>query len=121
MKYNKFEDIPVWQEAREFVSEIYDITSKHFKKDFDLIKQLRRAALSIVLNIAEGFERKSNKDFARFINNAKGSAGECRAVFYIALDLKYLPESDFIQIREKTINISRQLSKFADYLIRSSK
>ena len=83
MKYNKFEDIPVWQEARRFVSEVYDVTNKYFQKDFDLIRQLRRAALSIVLNIAEGFERKSNKDFARFINNAKGSAGECRAVFHV--------------------------------------
>jgi four helix bundle protein len=82
---------------------------------------LRRASLSIVLNLAEGFERKTNKDFARFVSNAKGSAGECRSIFYIALDLGYLSESEFMEFKNKIINISRQLSKFADYLVKSSK
>ena len=120
MKYDKFEDIPVWQEARAFVGDIYAITKNKFQKDFEVINQLRRAALSIVLNIAEGFERKSNKEFAHFINIAKGSAGECRAIFYIALDLKYLNESEFDNLTNKITTISKQLSSFSAYLIKSS-
>ena len=120
MNYNQFEDIPVWQEARQFISDVYELTL-NFKKDYELINQLRRAALSIALNIAEGFERKTNKDFARFINNAKASSGECRAIFYIALDLGYINENEFVNYKKKVINIARQLSKFSRYLIQSAK
>jgi four helix bundle protein len=121
MKYNHFEDIPVWQEARKFVSDIYNVTSKYFKNDFELIRQLRRAAISIALNIAEGYERKGNKDFAHFLNIAKSSAGECRAILYIAFDLRYLSDLDFEIFKNRAIDLSRQLSKFGEYLIKSSK
>lgn len=121
MKYKNFEDIPVWQDARQFVSKVYKTTKLNFNKDFDLISQLRRAAISINLNIAEGFERKTNKDFARFISNSKGSAGECRAIFYLALDLKYLSQKEFDELLNEIISISCQLSKFGNYLIQSAK
>ena len=120
MIYAQFEDIPVWQQAREFVVKIYLITKKDFNNDFELMNQIRRAALSILLNIAEGFERKSNKDFARFINQAKASAGECRAALYIAFDLGYIVKNKFEELITNVISISKQLSKFENYLVNSS-
>ncbi|PIZ72560.1 four helix bundle protein [Candidatus Peregrinibacteria bacterium CG_4_10_14_0_2_um_filter_43_11] len=119
MQYKTFEEIPVWQSTRDFVAKIYRITENQFKKDFGLMDQLRRASVSILLNISEGFERKTNIDFARFINQAKGSSGECRAVFYIALDNGYITQIQFDELVEKAISISRQLSKFGSYLTAS--
>ena len=121
MKYIRFEDIPVWQETGKFVTKIYQITKSNFNNDFELMNQIRRAALSILLNIAEGFERKSNKDFARFINQAKASAGECRAALYVASDLKYLIGKEFDDLMNDTLDIARQLAKFETYLINSYK
>ena len=116
MKYKIFEEIPVWQQARKFVAEVYRITTEDFKRDYGLIDQLRRASVSILLNIAEGFERKSNKEFARFIMIAKGSAGEVRSILYIALDNKYITDKQFPVLHEEIQSISRQLSKFAKFL-----
>lgn len=122
MKYKQFEDMPIWKEARRFVYEIYQICNPvSFKNDFDLMRQIRRASASVLLNIAEGFERKSNKDFARFINNAKASAGEARCGLYIALDAGYISEKLFNDFLDKTISISNQLSKFGKYLIDSNR
>jgi len=85
MKYEQFEDLPVWQSSRQFVNEIYKLIETHSKlaKDFSLTDQLKRCSYSIMLNIAEGFERGSNKEFANFINITKGSAGEVRSILYI--------------------------------------
>ena len=121
MKYSTFEDIPVWQDARYFVAKIYKITKTKFGKDFELINQLRSAALSIPLNIAEGFERKTNKEFARFVNVSKASAGECRAILYVALDLNYLSQLEFDELKKNILDISRQLSKFEQYLLDTNK
>jgi len=121
MKYSTFEDIPVWADARGFVGLVYKISRDNFRNDFELSNQFRSAALSIVLNISEGFERKSNKDFARFINTSKASAGECRAILYIAQDLGYLSLSEFNSLKEAVLDISRQLSKFESYLLDTHK
>ena len=121
MKYIRFEDIPVWQEVRRFVTKIYHITKRNFNNDFGLMNQVRRAALSMLLNIAEGFERKSNKDFARFVNQAKASCGESRAALYVASDLKYLTDKELDDLINDSLNIARQLSKFETYLINSHK
>ncbi len=117
MTFSKFEDIPVWQQARKFIAKVYSVTYSKFNNDFELTNQFRRAAISIALNIAEGFERKTNKDFARFISISKGSAGECRSILYIALDLKHISESDFNILSDEIISISKQLSKFNTYLL----
>jgi len=118
MKYKRFEDIPAWKQARQFVKEVYKICNpESFKNDFDLMRQIRRASVSIMLNIAEGFERKTNKDFARFINNSKASAGEVRCAFYIALDAGFLTETQFDFLYMEVISISKQLSKFEKYLL----
>ena len=88
MKYCQFEDLPVWQQAREFVNEIYKAIGNNgkLKSDYSLTDQLKRSAYSIMLNIAEGFGRGSNKEFANFINISKGSAGEVRSILYILID-----------------------------------
>jgi len=119
MVYSNFEQIPVWQKSRKFVAQVYKLTDQSFGNDYGLISQLRRASLSIALNIAEGFERKTNKDFARFIVMAKGSAGECRAALYIAHDLGYITEELLEDLLDQAVSISQQLSKFSDFLIRT--
>jgi four helix bundle protein len=112
-----FEDIEAWQEARAFVRNIYHASSTgSFAGDFALRDQLRRAAVSIVSNIAEGFERSSHREFARFLYMAKASAGEARAQLYVALDLGYLDEAQFRDLRLATIFISSKLASFIKYL-----
>ncbi|NOX64415.1 MAG: four helix bundle protein [Chlorobi bacterium] len=113
----KFEDLNVWQNAREVVKKIYLITNKQeFKSDSGLKSQIQRAAVSIMTNIAEGFERETNKDFANFLNYSKGSAGEVRSLLYIAKDLNYITEKQFIDLKELSITIIKQLYTFKKYL-----
>lgn len=91
MKIKKFEDLPVWQEARIFTKEIYSLSKDTpLKKDYGLKDQIQRAAVSVIANIAEGFERNNNKEFIKFLGYSKGSAGEVRALLYLALDLDYI-------------------------------
>lgn len=121
MKYKRFEELPIWQEARVFVASAYTLikTSDGLKKDYSLSDQFKRASYSIMLNIAEGFERGSNKDFAHFIDFSKGSAGEVRCILYIMLDNKYIKEEVFRNFYEKIENISGQLSNFKKYLVKN--
>ena len=96
MKLNSFEDIQVWKDARIFVKDIYTMTSfEKFRKDYGLKDQIQRAAVSVLNNISEGFERNNNKEFIKFLLYAKGSAGEIRAMLYIALDINYISNEDF--------------------------
>ncbi|MBM2817963.1 MAG: ribosomal protein [Parcubacteria group bacterium] len=122
MKYKRFEELPIWQEARVFVTSAYNLikTSAGLKKDYSLSDQFKRASYSIMLNIAEGFERGSNKDFAHFIDFSKGSAGEVRCILYIMLDNKYIKEEIFRDFCEKIENISGQLSNFKKYLVKNT-
>jgi len=80
-------------------------------KDYELKDQIRRAVVSISSNIAEGYDRSSKADFARFLNIAKGSGAEVRSQLYLALDLKYLSQDDFEVIYQKVDYVVRQLSK----------
>ncbi|WP_396152708.1 four helix bundle protein [Flavobacterium sp.] len=85
-KFNSFEEINSWQKARIFNKRIYEITeNQNFKKDFDLVRQIRRASISISSNIAEGFERNTDKEFVYFLYIAKASAGEVRSQMYLLL------------------------------------
>jgi four helix bundle protein len=94
MKSKRFEDLEVWQLSRELVKSIYKLTSgTRFSKDFGLANQIQRSAVSIMSNIAEGFERKSKKEFISFLSIAKGSCGELRSQLYIGLDLSYINKS----------------------------
>jgi len=95
----------------------YLITNKkEFKLDSGLKSQIQRVAVSIITNIAEGFERETNKDFANFLNYSKGSAGEVRSLLYIAKDLNYITEKQFIDLKELSITIIKQLYTFKKYL-----
>lgn len=120
MKIERFEELEVWQMARELVKYIYDITNeKYFLKDFGLKDQIRRSAVSIMANIAEGFERKSNKEFIQFLFIAKGSCGEVRSHIYVASDLGYINDEISESLHNKTITISKSLSGFIKYLSKS--
>jgi len=94
--FKRFEDILAWQKARQTTQLVYRYTSEgSFSKDFGLRDQLRRASVSVMANISEGFGRRSDKEFANFLNMAHGSAAECQSHLYVALDLQYLQTSDF--------------------------
>ncbi len=122
MVYKRFEELPVWQDARRIVSSIYGLITinEKLRKDFSLADQLKRASYSIVLNIAEGFERKTNKEFAYFLNIAKGSAGEVRSILYIIEDIGYVNESGLVQLRCEIEMISTQLSNFRSFILTMS-
>lgn len=105
-----FEDLIVWQKAIEFVTEVYRVTNQgELKRDFGLRDQMRRAAVSIPTNIAEGFERASRKEYLLFLNIAKGSAGETRSLFRVALEIGYFNQETYDQLRERALTISRYL------------
>jgi len=98
----RFEDIKAWQEARALTKQIYLLTnSGDIARDFGLRDQLRRSAVSILSNIAEGFERGGDKEFIQFLYIAKGSCGEMRAQLCVAHDVGYLPEQDWQQLNEQ--------------------
>ena len=113
----QFEDLSVWQEARWLVSTVYGMTKQRtFFADTGLREQIRRAATSTLSNIAEGFERGSRKEFIQFLNVAKASNAEVRAQLYVALDQRYVNESDFNAARNSSLTLSRRLSTFIRYL-----
>lgn len=116
-KFSSFEEINSWQKSRVFNKQIYQITEKsNFKKDYDFVKQIRRASLSISSNIAEGFERNTDKEFIYFLYIAKASAAEVRSQLYLAFDLEYITREQFEQLLESVTEISRLLSGFIKYL-----
>jgi len=113
-KVECFEDLFIWQKAIEFAKEIYLITDKKgLKNDFGLKNQMRDSAVSISSNIAEGFERRSRKEYLNFLNIAKGSAGEIRSQLYVAFRVGYLEKSEFECLREKAKFLSGSISNHA--------
>ena len=113
----KFEDLRVWQTARQIVSSIYRLSSVDgFSKDYALRDQIRRAAISIPSNVAEGFSRRSNREFVQFLFIAKGSAAEVENQLYLALDQNYITQEEFNSVYEGLELLSKQLSKFITYL-----
>ena len=117
MKFNRFEEIDVWKLSRAIVKEIYLITKDgEFSKDFSFKDQIRRSSISIPCNIAEGYERKSNTEFIRYLYISKGSAGELRTQLYLAFDIEYIDEKTFQILYLKVEEISKSLSGFIKYL-----
>jgi four helix bundle protein len=113
----QFEDLAVWQEARQLVDVIYTASRQRaFSQDFGLRDQIRRAAVSTMSNIAEGFERGTRKEFVQFLNIAKGSNGEVRSQLYVASAQKYISEKEFSALSEATVLLSRKLAAFIRYL-----
>lgn len=113
----RFEDIQAWQEARGLVKEVYRNSSRgEFARDFGLRDQIQRAAVSVMSNIAEGFERGSNKEFIQFLYIAKGSVGEVRSQLYAALDLGYIDQTTFDPLTSQAVSIAKKLASFITYL-----
>ncbi len=110
MTIEKFEDIIAWQKAKELTLAIYE----DFKnsKDFGFRDQLQRASVSIMNNIAEGFERRGDKEFKYFLFIAKGSCAEVRSMLYLALSLEYITKEKHENYYNLTVDISRLLSGF---------
>lgn len=107
--------------AKDVVVTVYRITGKgKFVHDFGLRDQIRRAAISAMSNIAEGFERGSNAEFGRFLRIAKGSCGEVRSQLYVAQELEYVDRQEFISAKTQAEDLSKALSGFIRYLVRGS-
>ncbi len=122
MRVEQFEDLQVWKSARELVNRIYTATrDRRFARDRGLVDQMRRAAVSIMSNIAEGFERGSDAQFAQFLFIAKGSSGEVRSQLYVALDQAFIGQDEFKSTGELARSVSQQLGGFIKYLKESSR
>jgi four helix bundle protein len=114
MAVKNFEDLNVWKQARQLTQEVYRLTkTETFFKDFGLRDQIRRAAISVMSNIAEGFERGGNQEFVQFLYVAKASCGEVRSQLYVALDQGYAMSND----SEKLLQLFRRLSGMISNLI----
>ena len=119
-RIERFEDMLSWQKARELTDQVYRLSKNGgFAKDFDLRGQMRGAFVSIMSNVAEGFERSGDREFLQFLSTAKGSCGEVRAQLYVALDQTYLTKAEFDGLYTKTVEIGRLLSGFMGYLQQS--
>ncbi|MEP7234958.1 MAG: four helix bundle protein [Ignavibacteriota bacterium] len=104
----KFEDLIAWQKARSLTKRIYEITKKEpLAKDFRFCSQIQSASVSIMANIAEGFERARRPEFHQFLSVAKSSCAEVRSHLYVALDAKYLSESDFYELMDTAIEVGK--------------
>src|SRR5215203_6022493 len=113
----RFEDIESWKTARQLTNIVYDMgTQAGFNRDFGLRDQIRRASVSIMSNIAEGFESRTDIQFINYLGHAKASAGEVRSQLYVALDLKYISQEQFNEAYELADKTARQVNRFAAYL-----
>ena len=116
----RFEDLHAWQSARELVRMVYeDSGQKAFGRDFGLRDQIRRAAVSVMSNIAEGFNAGSDAEFIRFLGIARRSNSEMQSQAYIALDLNYISKERFQSLYEKANLIERQVNSLISYLAKS--
>lgn len=107
-RIERFEDLIAWQKAREMTKEIYRITQEGlFAKDFGLRDQIRRSSVSVMSNIAEGFERGGRGEFHQFLVIAKGSCAEVRSQLYVSLDVGYISQAKFDSIMDSAIEVSR--------------
>lgn len=118
MKIQKFEDIQAWQEARILTRMVYSAagSNKYFENDFRFKAQITDASVSIMSNIAEGFTRKSDKEFSQFLFIAKSSAAEVQSRLYVALDPNYVSKEKFEEIYNQSDKVSRLISNFITYL-----
>ncbi len=115
--YTRFEDLEVWQSSRRLARRIYEVSNQGaFARDFGLRDQMRCAAVSIMSNIAEGFESRTTALFVDYLGRAKGSSGELRAQLYIATDAGYLDQQQFDELSKLADSCSRQLTRFMAYL-----
>ncbi|MBK9164892.1 MAG: four helix bundle protein [Acidobacteria bacterium] len=116
-RIERFEDLEVWKLAFEIANDVYDLSSREpFSRDFALRDQMRRCAISVFSNIAEGFERDGNKEFINFLAIAKGSCGELRAQILFANRRGYITEQEIVGLLDRLRQASNQISGFQKYL-----
>ena len=116
-KVKKFEDVMAWQKVRELVKMVYKMTREgDFARDFSLKDQFRRAAVSVISNIAEGFSRQTDKEFVQFLYIAKGSISEIQSQLYVAFDLGYVEVQEFNKAYELSSEVARLLTGLIRYL-----
>lgn len=114
---NRFEDLDVWKLTFEIANYTYDLTLKEpFCRDFALRDQVRRCAISVFSNIAEGFERDGNKEFVNFLSIAKGSCGDLRSQMIFAHKRKYINDDELTDLSVRLISASNQIGAFRSYL-----
>ncbi len=109
-----FEDLIIWQDAQKLAYELYRLTSDN--KDYGFIDQIRRAALSISNNIAEGFEKDSKNEFRRFLRISKGSCGEVRSMLHLGIKLGYFQNDTYLALIKSLLQLTKQISSFSKKL-----
>ncbi len=113
----RFEEIEAWKTARELTRMVYSLTEQDsFARDFGLKNQIQRAAVSVMSNIAEGFESRTQAQFLDYLGHAKASAGEVRCQLYVAFDLQYINQDQFNMVFDLADKSSRQIARFMSYL-----
>jgi four helix bundle protein len=113
----RFEEIEGWKSSRQLTNLIYKLTEQGaFAKDYGLKDQIRRASVSIMSNITEGFESRTDVQFINYLGHSKASAGEVRSQLYVALDMSYISQEQFSKAYELADKAARQVNRFASYL-----
>ena len=121
MEVKNFEDLEIWKDARLLIKGVYRMTKETaFAKDFGLRDQIRRASVSVMSNIAEGFERGGNQEFIQFLYVAQASCGEVRSQLYVALDQSYITQRDCDDAIQSFHRLSVMNANLIDYLKRSN-
>ena len=123
MKITTFEDIKAWQASRVLAKMVYDAmkSNKSFSNDYKFREQIQSATVSIMSNIAEGFSRRTTKEFTQFLFIAKGSAAEVQSQLYVALDQEYVNQEKFNELYSKSDEVARLLSGFIQYLLKAER
>jgi len=113
----RFEEMDAWRKARELAKAVYTATwGESFSRDFALRDQIRRAVISVMSNIAEGFDRAGNRELVQFLSVAKGSVAEVQSQLYIALDVQYIGQEQFDTLYQLAGDTSRLIGGFMRYL-----
>ncbi len=116
-KVERFEDLEIWKLARVLVNNVYESSRKsHFAKDYGLKNQIRRSSVSVMNNISEGFESRTNKLFINYLGEAKASCGETRSMLYVSFDSNYISDTAFQELYDLCVKISRKIQKLISYL-----
>lgn len=117
MTVKNFEDLKIWQVAKQLTKQVYTVTSiEKYHRDYSLVDQTRRAAVSVMANIAEGFEHENNKEFIQYLYIAKGSCGELRSHLWIAEELTFLAAKEGSSLRSEAAGLSIMIAKLISYL-----
>ncbi|HBA40530.1 MAG: four helix bundle protein [Deltaproteobacteria bacterium RIFCSPLOWO2_02_56_12] len=123
MKIERFEDLQAWKEARALVSQIYRAirTAESLKRDYRFRDQIAAAAVSVMSNVAEGFSRRSDREFTQYLFIAKGSCAEVQSLLYVALDQEYISQTDFEALYEQAEKAAKLISGLITYLLAADK